>query len=160
VSVFQVRRAVAASTLALALGSLSACGSSSDDSAAASSSPPSSASSPSSSSSSSAASTSSSSAAAVAPQAQSLAVTSVDFDFEMPSTDLTAGDYTITLTNNGHATHDLVVEQNGADVAKSDSIGPGQSSTFTVTLQPGSYVFYCSIGNHRQMGMEVDVTVS
>jgi len=53
-----------------------------------------------------------------------------------------------------------VVEQNGADVAKSDSIGPGKKTTVTVALQPGKYVFYCSIGNHRAMGMETDVTVS
>jgi uncharacterized cupredoxin-like copper-binding protein len=29
-----------------------------------------------------------------------------------------------------------------------------------VSLQPGEYVFYCSIGNHREMGMEVAVTVT
>jgi plastocyanin len=29
-----------------------------------------------------------------------------------------------------------------------------------VTLESGDYVFYCSIGNHRSMGMETTVSVS
>jgi uncharacterized cupredoxin-like copper-binding protein len=141
--VFGVRRVAAAGGLALALGLLTACGGSSD------------AASPSSSTSSS----SSSSAGAVG-QAQTLTVTEVGFDIKLESSDLPAGDYTITVKNEGDATHDLVVEQDGQDIAKSDTLGPGDSATFTVTLQPGQYVFYCSIGNHRAMGMETDVTVS
>jgi len=139
--VFQVRHVAAAGGLALALGLLTACGGSSD------------AASPSS-------STSSSSSASSVGQAQTLTVTEVGFDIKLESSDLTAGDYTITVKNEGDATHDLVVEQDGKDIAKSDTLGPGDSATFTVTLQPGQYVFYCSIGNHRAMGMETDVTVS
>jgi plastocyanin len=146
VSLLHVRRSAAAGPLALALGLLAACGGSSGAS-------------------SSAATTSSSSAAAgssagAAGQAQTLSVSEADFSIKLDSGDLPAGDYTITVTNDGHATHDLVVEQDGSDVAKSDAIGPGDSATFTVTLQPGQYVFYCSIGNHRAMGMETNVTVS
>jgi len=141
VSVFGVRRVAAAGGLALVLGLLTACGGSSD------------AASPSS-------STSSSSSASSVGQAQTLTVTEVGFDIEPESSDLPAGDYTITVKNEGDATHDLVVERDGKDIAKSDTLGPGDSATFTVTLQPGQYVFYCSIGNHRAMGMETDVTVS
>jgi plastocyanin len=137
--VFGVRRVAAAGGLALALGLLTACGGSSD------------AASPSSST--------SSSTSAVG-QAQTLTVTEVGFDIKLESSDLPAGDYSITVRNEGDATHDLVVEQDGQDIAKSDTLGPGDSATFTVTLQPGQYVFYCSIGNHRAMGMETDVTVS
>jgi plastocyanin len=147
--VFQVRRIAAAGSLALALGLLTACGGSSDA-----------ASSSSSSSSSSGGSSSGGSASAAAGQAQTLTVTEEGFDIRLESSDLPAGDYTITVKNEGDATHDLVVEQDGEDVAKSDSIGPGEEATFTVTLEPGKYVFYCSIGNHRAMGMETDVTVS
>lgn len=52
-----------------------------------------------------------------------------------------------------------MVERDGEDVAASDTIGPGESTTLTVTLDEGEYVFYCSIGNHRSMGMEVTVQV-
>ncbi|WP_409332115.1 cupredoxin domain-containing protein [Trujillonella humicola] len=89
-----------------------------------------------------------------------LAVTSVDFDYELDSDQLAAGDYTIELTNGGSATHDLVVEQDGAEVARTDTIGPGETDSLDVTLEPGEYVFFCSVGNHRSMGMEVTVTVT
>ena len=50
--------------------------------------------------------------------------------------------------------------KNGKNIGKSDTVGPGKSTTLTVTLQSGDYVFYCSIGNHRTMGMETTVSVS
>lgn len=89
-----------------------------------------------------------------------LAVTSVDFDYELESTDLAAGEYEIELTNGGRASHDLRVERDGEDVAMTEVIGPGETATLTVTLEPGDYIFYCSVANHRAMGMEVPVTVT
>jgi uncharacterized cupredoxin-like copper-binding protein len=86
-------------------------------------------------------------------------VTEVGFDIRLESADLPAGNYTITVKNEGDATHDLVVERDGEDVARSDTIGPGDSASFTVALEAGKYVFFCSVGNHRAMGMETDVTV-
>ncbi|SEP15510.1 cupredoxin domain-containing protein [Trujillonella endophytica] len=158
----RVRR-VRAGILAAALGLLAACGGGDDDDDGGSAA---------SESSTSAASTSASETASGAPgggatqsgseeqPAGTLAVTSVDFDFELPSTEIAAGDYTIELTNEGSGTHDLVVERDGADVGGTDTIGPGQTTSLTVTLEPGEYVFYCSVGNHRAMGMEVTVTVT
>jgi len=91
---------------------------------------------------------------------QALEVSSVDFSFELAEDTLAPGTYEITLTNEGDSTHDLVVERDGEDVAASEQIGPGESSTFEVTLEEGDYVFYCSVGNHRSMGMEVPVEVT
>jgi plastocyanin len=91
---------------------------------------------------------------------QTLEVSSVDFSFELAEDTLAPGTYEITLTNEGDSTHDLVVERDGEDVAASEQIGPGESSTFEVTLEEGAYVFYCSVGNHRSMGMEVPVEVT
>lgn len=92
--------------------------------------------------------------------AAAIAVTSVDFSFELEEDTFAPGTYQITLTNNGDSTHDLVVERDGEDVARSEQINPGETATFEVTLEEGEYVFYCSIGNHRQMGMELPVTVT
>jgi plastocyanin len=91
---------------------------------------------------------------------QALEVSSVDFSYELAEDTLAPGTYEITLTNEGDSTHDLVVERDGEDVAASEQIGPGESSTFEVTLEEGEYVFYCSVGNHRSMGMEVPVEVT
>ena len=127
--------------LALGLGALSACGGNGSAAVAATST--------------SSASVSSSGAT----QAQSITATEADFSISLDRDTLAAGSYTVQVVNNGNATHDLVVEQGGNDIARSDSIGPGDSTTLTVDLQPGEYVFSCSIGNHRSMGMEKTVTV-
>ena len=55
---------------------------------------------------------------------------------------------------------EVLVARDGADVAASETVGPGASTTLTVDLEPGEYVFYCSVGNHRSMGMEVPVQVT
>ena len=54
----------------------------------------------------------------------------------------------------------LAVEKDGETVETSDSVNPGDTTTLSVDLEPGDYVFYCSIANHRALGMEVDVRVS
>jgi uncharacterized cupredoxin-like copper-binding protein len=41
-----------------------------------------------------------------------------------------------------------------------DGIDPGGSTTLAVTLETGEYVIYCSIANHRAMGMEITIEVT
>lgn len=93
-------------------------------------------------------------------EAESVTVTAEDFSFTLDEDSFAAGTYEIRLVNAGGSTHDLVVERDGEDVAAADAIDPGQETTLTVDLEPGEYVFYCSIANHRSMGMEVTVTVT
>ncbi len=84
----------------------------------------------------------------------------VDFDIELAETELTAGEYEFEVTNDGDASHDLVIERDGEDVAATQALSPGGTESLSVTLEPGEYVFYCSVGTHRSMGMELTVTVS
>ena len=91
--------------------------------------------------------------------ATTITATEADFSITLDEDTLTAGDYAIEVVNDGGATHDLVVERDGEDVAGTDTIAPGESTTLNVTLDEGEYIFYCSIGNHRAMGMEVTVQV-
>jgi plastocyanin len=90
----------------------------------------------------------------------SAAASLVDFDIELAETEMAAGEYEFEVTNDGDASHDLVVERDGEDVAATQALSPGGSETLAVTLEPGEYVFYCSIGTHRSMGMEITVTVT
>jgi uncharacterized cupredoxin-like copper-binding protein len=92
-------------------------------------------------------------------QTQKLTATETNFKIALDSTDLTAGTYDITVVNDGSTTHDLAVEENGTTKATSDSLAPGQSTTLTVDLDAGEYVFYCAIDGHRAMGMELPVQV-
>jgi plastocyanin len=93
-------------------------------------------------------------------ESQTVTATEGEMFIELSEDSFSAGSYTFEVTNTGSATHDFVVERDGNDVAGTDSIAPGDSASVTVDLEPGEYVFYCSIANHRDMGMEVTVTVT
>ncbi len=147
------RLARGVAVLALGLGALTACGGNSDDGAAA-------ATSTSSAAQTTTESSASSSASGGESQTQALTATEENFSISLDQENLTAGTYEITVVNNGSATHDLAVEEDGTTEATSDSIAPGESTTLTVDLDAGEYVFYCSIGNHRAMGMEITVQVT
>lgn len=85
-------------------------------------------------------------------------VSAVEFAFSLSDTPTAAGTYTFELTNDGSMSHDLVIE--GVNGAATDIVGPGATDSFTVTLEPGEYTMYCSVGNHRAQGMEVTFTVT
>ena len=87
-----------------------------------------------------------------------IAVSAVDFAYELSETPSAAGTYIFELTNNGSMGHDVVLE--GGDGGSTSIVSPGGTDSFTVTLEPGTYTLYCSVGNHRAQGMEVTFTVS
>jgi plastocyanin len=147
------RLATGAALLALGLGGLTACGGGSGN--ASGSTTQSAATSSSAESSASASSDSGGSS-----ETEALTATETNFKISLDEDHVKAGSYTITVVNDGQATHDLAVEENGTTKATSDSIGPGEKTTLKVDLDAGQYVFYCSIGNHRAVGMEIKVSVS
>jgi plastocyanin len=72
----------------------------------------------------------------------------------------TAGEVTITMTNPDEAQmpHNVAVEGDGVD-ERGEVVQPGGTSEVTADLQAGTYTFYCSVGQHRQAGMEGTLTV-
>ncbi|MDX1659486.1 MAG: hypothetical protein R3343_11750 [Nitriliruptorales bacterium] len=64
----------------------------------------------------------------------------------------TSGDLTIQLTCAGAVPHNLLIEE--TDTAVAECGGEGELS-----LEPGTYTFYCSIRGHRQAGMEGTLTI-
>jgi plastocyanin len=70
-----------------------------------------------------------------------------------------AGKVTITMTNSSPVGHDVALAE-GTKVLGSTPVFTGGSKTFTVTLKPGKYSFYCTVPGHRAAGMEGTLTVS
>jgi len=69
-----------------------------------------------------------------------------------------AGKVTIDFTNPSPLEHNVVIEQNGKELAGFEPIAESEESE-TADLKPGTYTFYCSVPGHREAGMEGTLTV-
>jgi plastocyanin len=87
-------------------------------------------------------------------------VTETEYSISLPSATLTPGTYTFAVDNSGTASHDLVIKGPGVDSAKTSQLKRGDKGEVTVTLQPGKYDLWCSVGNHKARGMQTTITVS
>lgn len=74
---------------------------------------------------------------------------------------LKAGTYTFRVTNVGQFPHDLHVAAaaDGTEVGGSTVITAGSTTSFTVTLKPGTYAIWCAVDAHRSLGMQGTLTV-
>jgi uncharacterized cupredoxin-like copper-binding protein len=71
------------------------------------------------------------------------------------------GQVEFRVRNDGETVHDLEVEGPGGETKLASELDPGQSGTLKVDLsEPGRYEWYCPVGNHREQGMEGEVTVA
>lgn len=75
-------------------------------------------------------------------------------------TELTAkaGKVTIDFTNPSATPHNVVIEEDGKELAGFEPITEGEESV-SADLKPGTYTFFCSVTGHRQAGMEGTLTV-
>jgi uncharacterized cupredoxin-like copper-binding protein len=91
---------------------------------------------------------------------QTVDMTAADFKFDPSDPTVKSGNVTFNLKNEGQAPHSLEIEDvNGQDQEIEGDVAPGQSGSLTVNLPPGKYEFYCPVANHKEMGMEGDLTV-
>lgn len=76
------------------------------------------------------------------------------------TTELTAkaGKVTIDFKNPSAIPHNVVIEENGKELAGFEPIAEGEESE-TAELKPGTYTFYCAVPGHREAGMEGTLTV-
>jgi uncharacterized cupredoxin-like copper-binding protein len=86
-------------------------------------------------------------------------VSEVEFKIKLPQTSVPAGSYTFQVHNDGKVPHDLVVKGGGVNKG-TPTIDPGKSSSLKVDLKPGTYDVYCSIPGHKQLGMDLTLTVT
>jgi uncharacterized cupredoxin-like copper-binding protein len=92
----------------------------------------------------------------------SVNLSATDYKFDPSDPSVKAGQVTFNEQNNGQVTHSLEIEDvtPGHDQELEGDVSPGQSGKLTVNLAPGKYEFYCPVDNHKEMGMEGDITVT
>jgi plastocyanin len=152
-----MRRAATLFTTGLAVVAIAACGSSSHKSASA---PSPTASTPSTSTSNPPAAVGSS---ATSPEGHTVAIEadpSGQLRFTQSRLATHAGKVTIDFTNKAPLAHNVVLVDSRNTILGQTPTIQGESKSFTVTVAPGTYTYYCSVPGHRQAGMQGSLIVS
>ena len=69
-----------------------------------------------------------------------------------------AGAVTIKMRNPASVPHNIAIEGAGA-TGNGPVVSGGGTSSFSATLKPGTYTFFCQVPGHRQAGMQGTITV-
>ena len=82
-----------------------------------------------------------------------------DLVFEPEELEAEAGEITIDYTNPSEVPHNVAIEDGEETVAQGATVTGGESGPASADLEPGEYVYYCSVPSHREAGMEGTLTV-
>jgi plastocyanin len=89
-----------------------------------------------------------------------LGVTATEFRFSLSRTTLKRGPAIIELDNLGEDVHDLRLHRVGGSRTFSiPETKPGRRAELQLRLRPGRYHVWCSVANHRALGMEATFRV-
>ena len=99
-------------------------------------------------------------ASAAAPAPARVQVAAKEFYFALSRGSVVAGPAIVELVNFGEDPHDLRLQRiGGAHIAGTPQVQPGDYYDLSLTLRSGKYRLWCSIANHRQLGMQAVLTV-
>jgi uncharacterized cupredoxin-like copper-binding protein len=89
-------------------------------------------------------------------------VTEKEFSLTLSRVRVHQGTAIVQVLNFGMDNHDLVLQSNakGSKPIRFAQLSPGAHSSRTLRLAPGRYTLWCSIANHRQLGMVAPLTVT
>jgi uncharacterized cupredoxin-like copper-binding protein len=103
------------------------------------------------------------SATASAAQAPTyVSITEKEFSLTLSRLKVHHGVAIVQVLNFGMDNHDLVIQSNapGSKPIRFAPLAPGTHVSRTITLAPGRYTLWCSIANHRKLGMVAPLTVT
>jgi plastocyanin len=95
-----------------------------------------------------------------APAPARLQVVSKEFSFGLSRATVKAGPAVIELANFGEDPHDLRLQRAGSrHIAGIGVVAPGERGELSLKLARGRYSFWCSVANHRKLGMRATLVV-
>jgi plastocyanin len=97
------------------------------------------------------------STASLVPRSGTVEVQALDNRFEAKAIAITSGS-TVTWTNDGTNTHDIVAAEGTPFGVKPIDFKPGATYSATFTT-PGTYAYYCSLHGSATRGMTATITV-
>lgn len=87
-----------------------------------------------------------------------LAASETDLAFDKTSLTSKPGKVTIDFDNPSALEHNVAIEQNGKEIAVSETLAKGKTSV-SADLAPGTYTYLCTIPGHAEAGMEGTLVV-
>jgi uncharacterized cupredoxin-like copper-binding protein len=87
-------------------------------------------------------------------------VSATEFNLGLSRHSIKAGRALIELANFGEDPHDLRLRRvGGTKIWGTRVVAPEETATLSAKLPPGRYKLWCSLGDHRALGMEAALTV-
>jgi len=83
----------------------------------------------------------------------------VEYRIAMPTT-VPPGTTTFLVTNVGTMEHNLEVESQDLGEKFDSNLKPGETKSLQVDLTPGKYTVYCPVESHKELGMQLELTVA
>jgi plastocyanin len=88
-------------------------------------------------------------------------VVAKEYSLALSRVHVRAGGATIELANFGQDPHDLRLQRLGArHIAGLGLVAPGERAELSLKLVPGRYSVWCSVANHRALGMRATLVVT
>jgi plastocyanin len=87
-----------------------------------------------------------------------ISATQLQLQLSRPS--LSAGSAIVEQYNAGADPHNLILEKAGTTPFSFETLDPGGDARQTVTLTHGTWTLYCSLLDHRSLGMQATLTVN
>jgi len=87
-----------------------------------------------------------------------LAASPADLAFDTTSLTSKPGKVTIDFDNPAALEHNVAIDQDGKELAASETISEGMTSV-SADLAPGTYTFLCTVPGHAEAGMEGTLVV-
>ena len=94
------------------------------------------------------------------PSAAQLGVQATEFHLTLSRTSVKAGVVEIQLQNMGEDPHDLRIRRvGGTHTFTVPLTGPGKRREIAIRMRPGRYSLWCSVADHRALGMQAQLRV-
>jgi hypothetical protein len=84
-----------------------------------------------------------------------------EFNLALSRRTIPPGPVIVELTNFGEDPHDLRVRRlaDGTPTMAIELVTPGEQGYLRARLRPGRFLLWCSVADHRQLGMQAVLTV-
>jgi hypothetical protein len=99
--------------------------------------------------------------AAPKPPPARVQIVAKEFSLALSRRTIVTGPAILELANFGEDPHDLKLKRQaaGAPTLTIPEVGPARQKQLRARLAPGRFVLWCSIADHRELGMEAHLTV-